>query len=96
LTATSSAVTNAAPITYVSSNTSVVNVSGSTLTFAAGLYISGLPVSLKNNVAFSAADGNSGASYGHALGSAATNRIFPQSASNVDKLVISGTYCTYP
>ena len=67
-----------------------------TLTFAAGLYISGLPVSLKNNVAFSAADGNSGASYGHALGSAATNRIFPQSASNVDKLVISGTYCTYP
>jgi predicted RNA-binding protein with TRAM domain len=32
LTATSSAVTNAAPITYVSSNTSVVNVSGSTLT----------------------------------------------------------------
>lgn len=62
-------------------------------TFTAGTsYITGLPVAMWDDAAFSCGDGNDLASYGNAVGIAATNRIYVPAATSVDKLVISGSY----
>ena len=62
-------------------------------TFVAGTsYVTGLPVDMWDDAAFSCGDGNDLAAYGSAVGIAATNRIYVPAATSVDRLVISGSY----
>lgn len=72
---------------------SMVFTFASPQTFVAGTsYVTGLPVDMWDDAAFSCGDGNDLASYGNAVGIAATNRIYVPAATSVDRLVISGSY----
>jgi hypothetical protein len=62
-------------------------------TFTTGTsYITGLPVSMADDAAFSCGDGIDLATYASAIGIASTNRIYVPAATSVDRLIISGSY----
>lgn len=71
----------------------VVVTFSSPQTFTTGTsYITGLPVAMWDDAAFSCGDGNDLATYASAIGIASTQRIYVPAASSVDRLIISGSY----
>jgi hypothetical protein len=62
-------------------------------TFVTGTsYITGLPVPMWDDAAFSCGDGTDLATYSSAIGIASTQRIYVPAATSVDRLIISGSY----
>jgi len=71
----------------------VVLTFSSPQTFTTGTsYITGLPVEMWDDAAFSCGDGSDLATYASAIGIASSQRIYVPAATSVDKLIISGSY----
>lgn len=71
----------------------VVITFSSPQTFTTGTsYITGLPVAMWDDAAFSCGDGNDLATYASAIGIASSQRIYVPAATSVDRLIISGSY----